>query len=115
NLHPTRPRQSQRFWRSARLCTRVSRPGEVCRSAEARAPGRVAALNAAYSAHRDRLSPTLPAIIKHGLKADREDDDDAVSVARENQILTDSAIAALIRAAREVDHEQEWHGDLFRL
>ncbi len=73
-----------------------------------------AALNEAYSANRERLSPTIPAVIKHGLKADRLEDDDAVPVARENQILTDSAIAALIRAAREIDHEEEWEGDLFR-
>lgn len=74
-----------------------------------------AALNGAYAAHRDRLDPTLPAVIKHGLKAEKADDDEAVPLARENQILTDGAIAALIRAAREADQDQDWDGDLFRL
>ena len=54
-----------------------------------------AALNNAYAANRDRLSPTLPAIIKHGLKAPKLDDDEAVPLARENQILTEAQIASL--------------------
>jgi len=74
-----------------------------------------AALNTAYSSHRDRLSPTLPAIIKHGLKADKADDDEAVPLARENQILSDAQIGRLLTVAREVDAAQEWDGDLFRL
>ena len=52
-----------------------------------------AALNGAYAAHRSKLDPTLPAIIKHGLKAEQDDDDEAVPLARENQILTDAQIA----------------------
>lgn len=74
-----------------------------------------AALNIAYAAHRSRLDPTLPAIIKHGLKAEQTDDDEAVPLARENQILTDAQIGRLIGAAREIDAEQGWEGDLFRL
>lgn len=74
-----------------------------------------AALNAAYSANRDRLAPTVPAIVKHGLKADAADDDESVPLARENQILTDSAVGALLAATREIDGEQGWEGDLFRL
>lgn len=74
-----------------------------------------AALNGAYAAHRDRLDPTLPIVIKHGLKAVREDEDDAVPQARENQILPDGKIGALLKAGREIDSEQGWDGDLFRL
>ncbi|RWO03303.1 MAG: integrase, partial [Mesorhizobium sp.] len=67
-----------------------------------------AALNGAFVAHRDRLEPTLPAIIKHGLKATKGDDDEAVSVARDNQILTDAQVGALLAAARDIDSEQLW-------
>lgn len=74
-----------------------------------------AALNGAYATYREKLPPTLPAVIKHGLKADKADDDEAVPLARENQILSDGAIASLIRTALEVDQAQEWGGDLFRL
>jgi integrase len=74
-----------------------------------------AALNGAYAAHRDRLDPTLPAVIKHGLKAAAVDDDEAIPLARDNQILSDGQIGALLAAAREIDGEEEWDGDLFRL
>ncbi|WP_204336637.1 hypothetical protein, partial [Proteus mirabilis] len=49
------------------------------------------------------------------LKAERLDDDDDASVARDNQILTDAQIGTLLRAAREVDTELEFDGDLFRI
>ena len=74
-----------------------------------------AALNGVYAANRAKLDPTLPAIIRHGLKSVRTDDDEAVLRARENQILTDGQTGALLKAAREIDDEQEWGGDLFRL
>lgn len=48
-----------------------------------------AALNAAYAANRDRLDPTLPAIIRHGLRA-IEHAEEADPVARDNQILSDA-------------------------
>lgn len=67
-----------------------------------------AALNGAYAAHRAKLAPMLPAIIKYALKAEQVDDDEAAPLARENQILTDVQIAGLIRAAREIDAEQGW-------
>ncbi|ESX15953.1 integrase [Mesorhizobium sp. LSJC255A00] len=51
-----------------------------------------AALNGSYGTHRERLEPTLPAIIKHGLKAERSDSDDTVPLARDNQILTAAQI-----------------------
>lgn len=74
-----------------------------------------AALNTAYAANRERLSPTVPAIVKHGLKAEQVEDDEAVPLARENQILPDGEIGRLLKAAREIDAEQDWEGDLFRL
>lgn len=74
-----------------------------------------AALNGAYTANRGRLDPNLPAVIRHGLRAEVVDEDECAPLARENQILSDSAIRDLISAAREIDCEQEWEGDLFRL
>ncbi len=77
-----------------------------------------AALNAAYEDNRGQLPATLPATIKYGLKSQRreshESDDDDIGV-RENQILSDAQVSRLIRAARKIDAEQEWGGDLFRL
>lgn len=73
-----------------------------------------AALNAAYAGDRERLDPSLPAIIKHGLRAVVQDDE-GDPVARDNQILTDAEISRLLSAARETDKEQGWDGDLFRL
>ncbi|WP_027167295.1 tyrosine-type recombinase/integrase [Mesorhizobium sp. WSM3224] len=74
-----------------------------------------AALNGAYAAHRERLDPTLPAIIKHGLKAEKIDSEDAAPLARDNQILTAGQVGKLLTAARAVDTEGNWDGDLFRL
>ncbi|WP_188823087.1 integrase, partial [Novosphingobium indicum] len=72
-----------------------------------------AALNAAVERHGEALPGALPGIIKRGLKSKRLGDSD--STARENQILSDGEVGALIRAAREIDSEQDWEGDLFRL
>jgi integrase len=75
-----------------------------------------AALNGAYAKHRGKLDPTLPGIIQHGLKeADEGSTDDAVPLARDNQILTDTQIGALIRAAGEIDADEDWGGDLYRM
>ena len=38
-----------------------------------------------------------------------------MSVARDNQILTDAQVSNLLRAAREIDGEQGFEGDLHRL
>jgi integrase len=74
-----------------------------------------AALNASYTDNRSRLPSTLPTTIKHGLRTIHEGDEPFESVARENQILTDAQVARLIQAASEIDTEQDWDGDLFRL
>lgn len=36
-------------------------------------------------------------------------------MARDNQILSDTQVACLLKAAREIDVEDHWEGDLFRL
>jgi integrase len=77
-----------------------------------------AALNAAWprlSADRKKLNPTFLAIVKAGFKAERIDDDDDVSVARDNQILTDNEVGAILQAVCEVDQEQGFDGDLYRV
>lgn len=73
-----------------------------------------AALNRAYEFNRDKLPPTVFEIVKYGLKANQTEvaiDD----LARSNQILSDAEVGRLLRAARKVDEEQEWHGDFYRL
>ncbi|MCA6108561.1 tyrosine-type recombinase/integrase [Bradyrhizobium cenepequi] len=77
-----------------------------------------AALNGAWprlSEDQKRLNPTFLAIVRGGFKAERMDDDDEASVARDNQILTNGQIGALLLAAREIDIEQEFEGDLYRI
>lgn len=75
-----------------------------------------AALNTTYAANRKSLPPTLSSAIKFGLRAIRSNDEDEDhSIARKNQILDDGDIARLIQAAREIDREQGWEGDLFRI
>ncbi len=75
------------------------------------------ALNEAYEANHRRLPPTLPTIIKRGLKAPQVDEGEgeAALAARSNQILSDAQVGSVIKAAREIDAEQEWDGDLFRM
>lgn len=74
-----------------------------------------AALNDAYTTHRTRLPPTLPATIKHGLKDSAAQVGGDRSVAREDQILTQQEVSRLLVATREVDASENWEGDLFRL
>ncbi|MEQ1771462.1 MAG: tyrosine-type recombinase/integrase [Devosia sp.] len=73
-----------------------------------------AALNNAYAANRHRLDPRLPDIIKSGLRLEHGEEE-VDPVARENQILADVDVSRLLQAAREVDAELGWEGDLFRL
>ena len=80
-----------------------------------------AALNAAWprlSADRKQLNPTFLAIVKAGFKAERiddDDDDDDMSVARDNQILTDEEVGGILQAAYGVDQELGFDGDLYRI
>jgi integrase len=74
-----------------------------------------AALLAAHAAH-DRLGPTFPGIVKEGLKANGSGhDDDTTTEVRENQILNTAQLDRLLRAAKDVDAERKWDGDLYRL
>jgi integrase len=73
-----------------------------------------AALNAAYARDRERLPATLPGVIKHALRGIAREDE-SEPVARDNQILSDAEVGRLLLAAREVDAEQGWDGDLFRM
>jgi integrase len=61
----------------------------------------------------EETKPTFLAIVQAGFKAERIDDD--VSVARDNQILTDEEVGAILQAACEVDQEQGFDGDLYRI
>ena len=77
-----------------------------------------AALNTAWprlSTTQKKLNLTFPTIIKDGLKAERMDDDEEASVARDNQILTDAQIGVLLRTALEIDTEQGFDGDLYAI
>jgi integrase len=74
-----------------------------------------AALNETYAVHRRRLPPTFPATVKHGLSASIVHADEADQVARDNQILPDVKIAEVLAATREIDDNEGWEGDLFRL
>lgn len=73
-----------------------------------------AALNAAYSQNRERLPATFSGAVKHALRT-LEREDDAEPVARDNQILSDADIGRTLKAARAVDAQGGYDGDLFRL
>jgi integrase len=95
---------------------RISLPNSLKATAKQRLTSDLkAALNAACEQHRARVPAGLPGIIKLGLRAELADEDDAVPLARENQILSDSQVSSLVQAVRELDEEQGWEGDLFRL
>ena len=61
------------------------------------------------------LDPTLPAIIKHGLKGMNGHGRETAPAVRDNQILPDAKVGKLISVAWEIDGEQGWDGDLYRL
>lgn len=73
-----------------------------------------AALNDAYRSHRKQLDASVETAIRHGLKKPAHDDDDE-PVARENQILSDDQVRRILRAAKEIDEEVKWDGDLHRI
>lgn len=75
-----------------------------------------AALNAAAFAGRATLPAELPLIIKHGLRRPEiEGIGGFESAARENQILSDEQVRQIVKAAAEIDEEQNWDGDLRRI
>ncbi|MDB5577711.1 MAG: hypothetical protein JWR80_2887 [Bradyrhizobium sp.] len=62
-----------------------------------------AALNAVFRKHRDKLPSDLPVTIEYGLKV--ESTEMLVSVARENQILTDDQVRRVVAAAIALDED----------
>jgi len=75
-----------------------------------------AALNAAASEGRRGLPADLPLTIKNGLKApSAEAAEPAEIVARDSQILSDQEVRWIIEAARQIDNERDWDGDLLRM
>ena len=71
-----------------------------------------AALNAAAKRHSHKLGPSIRDTIRDGLAVPKGSQ---VDNAREKQILTDADIRRVIDAAKEVDREQGWGGDLHRM
>lgn len=74
-----------------------------------------AALNTGYGQHRANLPAGLPELIRFGLRGDRADGEAGASSARDDQILSDAEIGRLMAAARQVDAEDGWEGDLMRM
>lgn len=74
-----------------------------------------AALNGAYVAGREGLDSEIAASIRFGLRSKVGHEPDAEPVARENQVLSDSDVARLVAAAKEIDKEQGANGDLYRV
>jgi integrase len=70
-----------------------------------------AALNAAARRYRAQLPPTIRDTIKDGLATVNA----SAPVAREAQVLPDADVRRIISAAREVDAEGAWDGDLARI
>jgi integrase len=62
-----------------------------------------AALNAAFEAHRRALPPDLPVTIKYGLKV--ESHEVLITVARDNQILTDDQVRRIVAASIAIDED----------
>ena len=70
-----------------------------------------AALNMAAKKHRAQLPAEMATIIKHGLAIMEASSPEA----RDGAALSDADVRRVIEAAREVDAEGGWEGDLFRL
>lgn len=74
-----------------------------------------AALAAGYEARRGELPSDLLETIKFGLKAPATDGEDAEQSSRDDQILSDAEHARLLVAARRIDVDHGWDGDLWRM
>ncbi|WP_457299614.1 tyrosine-type recombinase/integrase [Phyllobacterium sp. P5_D12] len=70
-----------------------------------------ACLNLAAKKHRPQLPAEMPTIIKHGLATA----EGSSPQARDGAALSDRDVRAIIEAARVVDTEAGWDGDLWRL
>jgi integrase len=75
-----------------------------------------AALNAAATASHRSLPAEIGSIIARGLRPSEIENATPIEpVARDNQILTDHQVRAIVSAAAEVDSTQSWNGDLARM
>lgn len=74
-----------------------------------------AALNEAFASNRSRLPASLEATIRFGLRTMSDDNATEAEVAREKQVLPDHMISNIIAAAKRVDAEGDWDGDLLRM
>lgn len=72
-----------------------------------------AALNAARVPYRSRLPDGFTETIKDGFAI--SPDDPSADSERPNIILKDEQVRKLIHAAAEIDAEEEWEGDLYRI
>ncbi len=71
-----------------------------------------ACLNFVAKRHRDKLPPLMRDTVRDGFAVSRKV---KLENTREKQILTDADIRRLIDAARQIDEEQGWGGDLGRM
>jgi integrase len=71
-----------------------------------------AALNVAVRRHAHKLGPSVRDVIRDGLAVPKGSQ---VDNGREKQILTDADIRRVIDAAKEVDAEHGWAGDLYHM
>ncbi len=92
-------------WRNA-LPTKLARS-----SVHRHASDLKAALNRAALLYRSRLPADFLIVIRGGLKSWEP----SAPAARPAQILSDDQIRAIVEAARGVDEEDGWDGDLFRM
>jgi len=69
-----------------------------------------AALNMAVEVHRKKMPVELKLVIQSGLKADQ-----SRSAEARRQVLSDKELSLVIQATYDVDKEQGWEGDLYRL
>ncbi|MEG3088507.1 tyrosine-type recombinase/integrase [Sphingomonas sp. PB4P5] len=75
-----------------------------------------AALNAAAIASHRSLPADIASTIARGLRPTEIENATPIEpVARENQILTDQQVRAIVSAAGRVDADQSWDGDLTRM
>lgn len=72
-----------------------------------------AALNTARREHRSQLPSNLAGEIKDGFEITA--DDPPASSERPNIILTEDQLRALLKAAKKIDNEDNWEGDLYHL
>jgi integrase len=94
-------------WRASLLAKEMSESSARRVANDARA-----ALNAAAKRHRKALPETIRDTIRDGFAVTKGAQVDNL---REKQILSDADIRRLIKATLEIDEQQGWGGDLFRM